>query len=392
LAVATGGSHAPRGEGVQATTAAGNTAGRLRRHSPGKAQLPPVAQATEILRSPPRLVPAGGSHAPRGEGGGHHLGRQHRRAPAAPFARQSRSPTSRPGCRSHPATTEACSCWWEPRSAGRRGSGHHRAGNTVGRLRRHSPGKTDLPSVAQATEIIRSPPRLVPAGGSHAPRGEGVQATTAAGNTAGRLRRHSPGKTDLPPVAQATEIIRSPPRLVPAGGSHAPRGEGVQATTAAGNTAGRLRRHSPGKADLPPVAQATEIIRSPQRLVPAGGSHAPRGEGVQATTAAGNTAGRLRRHSPGKADLPSVAQATEIIRSPPRLVPAGGSHAMRGEGGGHHLGRQHRRAPAASFARQNRSPTSRPGHRDHPVATEACSCWWEPRSAGRRGSGHNGRR
>src|SRR5690554_4020242 len=64
----------------------------------------------------------------------------------------------------------------------------------------------------------------------------------------------------------------------------------VAATTPVGNTAGRLRRHSPGKADLPPGF-----------------------------------------HSPGRADLPPVAPSPAAYPATTEAIATGGSHAMRGE-------------------------------------------------------------
>ncbi len=142
-AVATGGSHAPRGEwrpkgSWAACTIAGNTSGRLRRHSLGRADLLPVAAGLGDHPATTEAVATGGRHASRavrrmetaGLLGGMHYRRQHLRAASPPFARQSRSPTS--GCkpwrssRYHRGCSfcwvsryhRGCCDWWETRSAG----------------------------------------------------------------------------------------------------------------------------------------------------------------------------------------------------------------------------------------------------------------------------------
>src|SRR5690554_4514756 len=91
---------------------------------------------------------------------------------------------------------------------------------------------------------------------AHGLPAEGGRFTIAAvafGNPAGRLRRHSLGRADLPPVAASFRSHPACTEAIATGRSHAPRGEGAEATAAAGNTTGRLRRHSLGGADLPPV-------------------------------------------------------------------------------------------------------------------------------------------
>jgi len=145
--------------------------------------------------------------------------------------------------------------------------------------------------------------KAVATGGSHAPRGEwrpkgSWAACTIAGNTSGRLRRHSLGRADLLPVAAGLGDHPATTEAVATGGSHAlravrridewrPQGSWA-ACTIAGNTSGRLRRHSLGRADLPPVAAilgdhpaTTEAVPSvgypaTTEAVATGGRHAPR--------------------------------------------------------------------------------------------------------------------
>src|SRR5690554_6338724 len=64
-----------------------------------------------------------------------------------------------------------------------------------------------------------------------------VAATTPVGNTAGRLRRHSPGKADLPPGFHSPGRADLPPGLHSPDSADLPPGF-----------------HSPGRVDLPPVA------------------------------------------------------------------------------------------------------------------------------------------
>src|SRR5690554_5839326 len=250
--------HGLPAEGGRITIAAvafGNPTGRLRRHSLGGADLPPVAASFRSHPAATEAVATGRSHALRGEGA---------------------------------EATAALS-------------------NTTGRLRRHSLGGADLLPADPSSRSHPAATEAVATGGSHALRGEGAEATAALSNTTGRLRRHSLGGADLPPVDPSSRSHHAATEAVATGRSHALRGEGAEATTALSNTTGRLRRHSLGGADLPPVDPSSRSHHAATEAVATGGSHALRGEGAEATAAAGNTTGRLRRHSLGGADLPPVA-------------------------------------------------------------------------------------
>src|SRR5690554_4188321 len=110
---------------------------------------------------------------------------------------------------------------------------------------------------------------------------EGGRITIAAvafGNPAGRLRRHSLGGADLPPVDPSSRSHPAATEAVATGRSHALRGEGAEATAALSNTTGRLRRHSLGGADLPPVDPSSRSHPAATEAVATGRNHAPRGD------------------------------------------------------------------------------------------------------------------
>src|SRR5690554_6721178 len=141
---------------------------------------------------------------------------------------------------------------------------------------------------------------------AHGLPAEGGRFTIAAvafGNPAGRLRRHSLGGADLPPVDPSSRSHHAATEAVATGRSHALRSEGAEATAALSNTTGRLRRHSLGGADLPPVDPSSRSHHAATEAVATGRSHALRSQGAEATAALSNTTGRLRRHSLGGADL-----------------------------------------------------------------------------------------
>ena len=159
------------GANVVASAQASYTAGRLRRHSPGGAHLPPVA---------PSL---GGQVNHRG-----------------------------------------CCYWWEPRFAGRMLKPRHRPvtpPGACGAIRRAKPISHQLP---QATEVIPLPPRLLLL-----------------------------VVIKFPPRLFLLVVIQLPQRLLLLVGATL-CGAKAEATATSGNTTGRLRRHSPGGAHLPPVA------------------------------------------------------------------------------------------------------------------------------------------
>src|SRR5690554_4001088 len=116
--------------------------------------------------------------------------------------------------------------------------------------------------------------------------------------------------------------------------AHGLPAEGGRITIAAvafGNPAGRLRRHSLGGADLPPVDPSSRSHPAATEAVATGRSHALRGEGAEATAALSNTTGRLRRHSLGGADLPPVAASFRSHPTATDAVATGRSHALRGD-------------------------------------------------------------
>ena len=140
--------------------------------------------------------------------------------------------------------------------------------------------------------------------------------------------------------------------------AHGLPAEGGRFTIAAvafDKTAGRLRRHSLGGADLLPVVTSQPGNPLPRRPFPAGGhpaateavatgrSHALRGEwrpkgSWAASTIASSTARRLRRHSSkrrtaGRADLPPVAASSRSHPAATEAVATDGSHALRGGSG-----------------------------------------------------------
>src|SRR5690554_2276101 len=180
-------------------------------------------------------------------------------------------------------------------------------GNPAGRLRRHSLGGADLLPADPSSRSHPAATEAVATGGSHALRGEGAEATAALSNTPGRLRRHSLGGADLPPVDPSSRSHHAATEAVATGRSHALRSEGAEATAALSNTTGRLRRHSLGGADLLPADPSSRSHPAATEAVATGRSHALRSEGAEATAALSNTTGRLRRDSLGGADLPPVA-------------------------------------------------------------------------------------
>src|SRR5690554_1330313 len=190
---------------------------------------------------------------------------------------------------------------------------------------------------------------------AHGLPAEGGRITIAAvafGNPAGRLRRHSLGGADLPPVDPSFRSHHAATEAVATGRSHALRSEGAEATAALSNTTGRLRRHSLGGADLLPADPSSRSQPAATEAAVMGGyatatepvvtvrgycywweprSAGRRGEGAEATAAAGNTTGRLRRHSPGGADLPPVAASFRSHPAATEAVATGRSHALRGD-------------------------------------------------------------
>src|SRR5690554_1379319 len=180
--------------------------------------------------------------------------------------------------------------------------------------------------------------------GEWRPKGSWRHAPTLA-TPPGRLRRHSPGRADLPPVVSSltsgADLPPVAPSVVASGrswvapgfcgswalpGEWRPKGSWRHAPTLA-TPPGRLRRHSPGRADLPPVASsltsgaglppvAPSVVASGRSWVAPAvrgrgalpGEGRPKGSWRLAPTLA-TPPGRLRRHSPGRADLPPVASS-----------------------------------------------------------------------------------
>src|SRR5690554_2630076 len=165
--------------------------------------------------------------------------------------------------------------------------------------------------------------------------------------------------------------------------AHGLPAEGGRFTIAAvafGNPAGRLRRHSLGGADLPPVDPSSRSHPAATEAVATGRSHALRSEGAEATAALSNTTGRLRRETPGGADLPPVDPSSRSHHAATEAVATGRSHALRAvrrfdECRGHNISRQHHRAASPAFARQSRSPTSGPKLQESSRCHRGC-CYW----------------
>src|SRR5690554_1537459 len=122
-------------------------------------------------------------------------------------------------------------------------------------------------------------------------------------------------------------------------GEWRPKGSWRHAPTLA-TPPGRLRRHSPGRAGLPPVASsltsradlplvAPSVVASGRSWVAPGfcgswalpGEWRPKGSWRLAPTLA-TPPGRLRRHSPGRADLPPVASSLTSRAGLPPVAPS----------------------------------------------------------------------
>src|SRR5690554_391057 len=128
----------------------------------------------------------------------------------------------------------------------------------------------------------------------------------------GRLRRHSPGRADLPPVASS---LTSGAGLPP-----------VASSLTSGADLPPVASSLTSGADLPPVAPS--VVASGRSWVAPGfcgswalpGEWRPKGSWRLAPTLA-TPPGRLRRHSPGRAGLPLFSLPSSVVgRSEERRV------------------------------------------------------------------------